>query len=352
MSSSKRVHSGVSTALRMCYNGYGYPLTLFLEEGGVVTVCKINTQEPEEPLDFDFCSTNVTNKVILQSDSLKEAFSELDMTSEILQLTMSPSHPYFRLSTFGNSGNAHYDYPKDSDMMELFQCTKTQTNSCRGNAVSGQSGADERELLENSHACAFHTPTLSTVNAPSLAMARPQPDSRVDNQSPAQHHTCRMEVLRRDARPNGGTQQILQSRRRRTVATQTCSAAAPVISTQDTANTDGSPQQEDPLRDNSGTEQERLYPSRRQQPLPDLLPESSSSSAQSSRRGSVADEESVAEEQVVGRVAVQLRTIGDEINAVYLQRRNEGAHWQNWRGLYRGLVVFLADTISTLYQLR
>ncbi|KAJ0047392.1 hypothetical protein NL108_002067, partial [Boleophthalmus pectinirostris] len=119
---------GVSTALRMCYVGYGYPLTLFLEEGGVVTVCKINTQEPEEPIDFEFCSSNVTNKVILQSDSLKEAFSELDMTSEVLQITMSPTQPYFRLSTFGNSGNAHYDYPKDSDMMELFQCTKTQTN--------------------------------------------------------------------------------------------------------------------------------------------------------------------------------------------------------------------------------
>uniref|UniRef100_A0A8C9WAY5 RAD1 homolog (S. pombe) n=1 Tax=Scleropages formosus TaxID=113540 RepID=A0A8C9WAY5_SCLFO len=47
---------------------------------------------------------------------------------KILQITMSPSQPYFRLSTFGNSGSAHYDYPKDSDMMELFQCTKTQTN--------------------------------------------------------------------------------------------------------------------------------------------------------------------------------------------------------------------------------
>lgn len=35
---------------------------------------------------------------------------------------------FYRLSTFGNAGNAHYDYPKDSDMMELFQCTKTQTN--------------------------------------------------------------------------------------------------------------------------------------------------------------------------------------------------------------------------------
>lgn len=71
----------------------------------------------------------------------------------------------------------------------------------------------------------------------------------------------------------------------------------------------------------SGTEQERSRPSRMQQPLPDPLPESSSSSAQSSRRGSEAAEESVEEEQVVGRVAVQLRTIGDEMNAVYLQRR-------------------------------
>lgn len=119
---------GVSTALRICYNGYGYPLTLFLEEGGVVTVCKINTEEPEEIIDFEFCSSNVTNKVILQSENLKEAFSELDMTSEVLQFTMSPNPPYFRLSTFGNSGNAHYDYSKDSDMMELFKCTETQVN--------------------------------------------------------------------------------------------------------------------------------------------------------------------------------------------------------------------------------
>uniref|UniRef100_A0A1A8GMD6 Cell cycle checkpoint protein RAD1 n=1 Tax=Nothobranchius korthausae TaxID=1143690 RepID=A0A1A8GMD6_9TELE len=120
--------AGISTALRMCYKGYGYPLTLFLEEGGVVTVCKINTEEPEEPIDFDFCSSNVTNKVILQSESLKEAFSELDLTSEMLQITMSPSQPYFRLSTFGSSGSAHYDYSKDSDMMELFRCKETQTN--------------------------------------------------------------------------------------------------------------------------------------------------------------------------------------------------------------------------------
>uniref|UniRef100_A0A8C9FD83 Cell cycle checkpoint protein RAD1 n=1 Tax=Pavo cristatus TaxID=9049 RepID=A0A8C9FD83_PAVCR len=119
---------GTSTALRMCYRGYGYPLMLFLEEGGVVTVCRINTQEPEDLLDFNFCSTNVINKIILQSEGLREAFSELDMTSEVLQITMSPDKPYFRLSTFGNAGSAHLDYLKDSDLMEAFHCNQTQTN--------------------------------------------------------------------------------------------------------------------------------------------------------------------------------------------------------------------------------
>ncbi|XP_040276925.1 cell cycle checkpoint protein RAD1 [Bufo bufo] len=116
------------TALKMGYQGYGHPLTLFLEEGGVVTVCKIHTQEPEETLDFDFCSTNVLNKIILQSEGLREAFSELDMTSDFLQITMSPDKPYLRLSTFGNAGSAHLDYPKDSDLIEAFHCTQTQTN--------------------------------------------------------------------------------------------------------------------------------------------------------------------------------------------------------------------------------
>lgn len=117
-----------STALKMCYQGYGHPLTLFLEEGGVVTVCKILTQEPEETLDFDFCSTNVLNKIILQSEGLREAFSELDMSSDFLQITMSPDKPYLRLSTFGNAGSAHLDYPKDSDLIEAFHCSQTQTN--------------------------------------------------------------------------------------------------------------------------------------------------------------------------------------------------------------------------------
>lgn len=35
---------------------------------------------------------------------------------------------YCRLSTFGNAGSSHLDYPKDSDLMESFHCNQTQVN--------------------------------------------------------------------------------------------------------------------------------------------------------------------------------------------------------------------------------
>ncbi|RMX51697.1 hypothetical protein pdam_00008113 [Pocillopora damicornis] len=136
------------TAMKMCYAGYGSPLILTLEEGGILTDCSIQTQEPDETLDFDFSGADVLNKIIMKSECLKEAFSELDMTSEVLQILMSPDNPYFRLSTFGYAGSTHVrfddlslsmsysvftpqqesDFPKDSDMVESFECQQTQTN--------------------------------------------------------------------------------------------------------------------------------------------------------------------------------------------------------------------------------
>ncbi|XP_048582336.1 cell cycle checkpoint protein RAD1 isoform X1 [Nematostella vectensis] len=120
--------SSSTTALKMCYKGYGNPLILMLEEGGVLTDCSIQTQEPDETLDFDFSSSNVLNKIIMKSECLREAFNELDMTSEVLQILMSPDSPYFRLSTFGHAGSTHSDFPKESDMVESFECEQTQTN--------------------------------------------------------------------------------------------------------------------------------------------------------------------------------------------------------------------------------
>lgn len=75
-----------------------------LEEAGVLTDCSIQTQEANETLDFDFCSANVVNKIIMSAEGLREAFAELDMTSDSLEILLSPSSPYFRLSTFGYAG--------------------------------------------------------------------------------------------------------------------------------------------------------------------------------------------------------------------------------------------------------
>ncbi|ELT99083.1 hypothetical protein CAPTEDRAFT_116275 [Capitella teleta] len=119
---------GATTALKMCHEGYGTPLTLLLEENGVLTDCSLKTLEPDETLDFNFLSTNVVNKIITKSECLKAAFSELDLSSDILEILMSPDEPYFRLSTFGNAGSIHSEFPKESDLVESFQCNKTQAN--------------------------------------------------------------------------------------------------------------------------------------------------------------------------------------------------------------------------------
>ena len=37
-----------------------------LEEDGVLTDCNMKTLEPDDVLDFDFCSSNVINKIIMK----------------------------------------------------------------------------------------------------------------------------------------------------------------------------------------------------------------------------------------------------------------------------------------------
>jgi cell cycle checkpoint protein len=122
------IFGGSSTALKMCYQGYGFPLTMLLEEGGVITDCSIRTLEAEEILDFNFCAANVLNKIILRSECLKEVFAELDSSSDLIEILISPDPPYFRISTVGTAGDTKIDIPKNSDMIETFQCTTLATS--------------------------------------------------------------------------------------------------------------------------------------------------------------------------------------------------------------------------------
>ena len=70
----------------------------------MLTDCSIQTRDADETLDFDFTSANVVNKIIMKAECLREAFAEMDMSSDVIEILLSPSVPYFRLTTFGYAG--------------------------------------------------------------------------------------------------------------------------------------------------------------------------------------------------------------------------------------------------------
>lgn len=76
-------------------------------------------------------------------------------------------------------------------------------------------------------------------------MARPEMERRAGDRNPGAPNSCRMEVLRQDTWP---------CHRHRTIATQT-STVLPLltqVTTQDAFSSDSVPQQDSPLRDNTG----------------------------------------------------------------------------------------------------
>ncbi|XP_076642109.1 cell cycle checkpoint protein RAD1 isoform X1 [Halictus rubicundus] len=120
---------GHSVALQLFYKGTGHPVTVLIEEDGIITDCSLKTQDPDELLDFHLQPENVLNKVVLQTELLKDILSELDQTSDLIELVLSPTAPYFRISTAGLAGICHIELPHDGDLVENFQCTLTAASS-------------------------------------------------------------------------------------------------------------------------------------------------------------------------------------------------------------------------------
>lgn len=85
-------------------------------------------------------------------------------------------------------------------------------------------------------------------------------------------------------------------------------------------------------------------------PLPDLLPQREHSGWASPPHRAPGGESGLEGEEI-RRVAHQLRTIGDNLNATLLQRAEAVAPWQDWTGVCRGLVAFLAETFNSLHRL-
>ncbi|KAJ3152137.1 ssDNA endodeoxyribonuclease, partial [Irineochytrium annulatum] len=95
-----------------------------LEEGQTTTICRIQTMETEPltEMDVNFRSRPIECKLIMKSEWLRDAFSELDSSCSKTRFLISPTEPYFRLSASGLTGETQMDYPKDTELLESFQC--------------------------------------------------------------------------------------------------------------------------------------------------------------------------------------------------------------------------------------
>ncbi|XP_023245775.1 cell cycle checkpoint protein RAD1 [Copidosoma floridanum] len=115
---------GSAVALEMHYKGEGHPVTILIEEDGIIVDCSLKTQDPDEILDFNLDPESVVNKVLLHSELLKDVLQELDPSSTHLELLLSPKAPYFMLSTVGVAGECHVELPHNTELIETFQCKK------------------------------------------------------------------------------------------------------------------------------------------------------------------------------------------------------------------------------------
>jgi len=116
-------------ALQIAYKGYGHPLLLMLEENDVLTDCGLRTIEVEQtdyPV-FNLRATEIFTKIIIKSESLRDAFNELDWSNSTVILKVSPSAPNFRLSTSGTGASCQVDYFQESEVFESFECKQAQS---------------------------------------------------------------------------------------------------------------------------------------------------------------------------------------------------------------------------------
>ncbi|KAG5837322.1 bcl-2-binding component 3 [Anguilla anguilla] len=196
-------------------------------------------------------------------------------------------------------------------------------------------------------------------------MARPQTDGGVESSGQSGQQSCRMEALRpegarQDAWHGSGFHALQMGYQpchpRRDIATQTAYSAVAHSPRPTPACVPSSPPSETAgaaVRESADTGREQgssVERPRDGQPLPDLLPQRQRPLGEPAVNSSGSDQE--IDDDASGRVADQLRIIGDELNALFLQRRNAVQPLQDWRGLCWGLFTLITDTLSTLYVRR
>lgn len=111
--------------VQIAYRGYGTPFLVMLEDNDILTDCALRTLEAENITSFQIRSSEIACRLVMKSDSLRDAFNELDWSNNSCSWILSNEAPYFRLSTDGSESSCQVDYPKDNQVFESFECTKS-----------------------------------------------------------------------------------------------------------------------------------------------------------------------------------------------------------------------------------
>lgn len=78
--------ASASVGLQLYYEGQGHPVTVLIEEDGIITDCSLKTQDPDGLLDFHMEADLVLNRVVLKTSLLKDIWTDLDTSSEYLEV--------------------------------------------------------------------------------------------------------------------------------------------------------------------------------------------------------------------------------------------------------------------------
>ncbi|EFC37773.1 hypothetical protein NAEGRDRAFT_53469 [Naegleria gruberi] len=79
-------NSSQGTIVKLCYPGVENTLSLLLGEERVVTDCNIKIRHGAEPLDFEFKGSEETCKIVLKSEVMTDALSEIDWLAKTMEI--------------------------------------------------------------------------------------------------------------------------------------------------------------------------------------------------------------------------------------------------------------------------
>lgn len=130
--------AAANTSLTMAYLDAECRFRLTLEEQGVFTSCDIRVLdgnvEDDAGSDWSSLASSFREraevfKAIIRSENLREALHELrDLTgANTAHVVVSPGPPHFQLSAHGSVGKLEIEFPRNSNLFDLFECEAPAT---------------------------------------------------------------------------------------------------------------------------------------------------------------------------------------------------------------------------------